>query len=212
MNTNSSQPSSPNNDKRLPHAYNPITLEDLQRSEPSLATTAFARLGEPIYRCAAAPIFAAVLFYREKLPILVPLPILLLIGCLFWRLDAQARRVAVVPLSLSGIKLFLSITDYLRQASINPGLQLVAFQPGFSWLPLFFSICLVCITRRDSATFKVVLAGSCTLLASGLLPGQGFVSIFLLMEVMLFFAIAVAVFVDLQPYFAVQARPVPSSN
>ena len=193
-------------------AYNPVTLTDLQKPALSASKIALNRLVTPVSRCVAAPLFAAILFYREKLPALVPLPILLLIVCLFWRLDGQARRIAAVPLSLSGIKLFFSITDYLRQTHENAGLQPAVFQPGFSWLPLFFSICLVLIAQKESATFKVILTGSCALLASGLLPGQGFVSIFLVAEVMLFFAVTIAVFADLLPYFTTPARPLASTT
>jgi hypothetical protein len=78
--------------------------------------------------------------------------------------------------------------------------------PGFIWLPMFFSICLVFIPRRDSVTFKIVLAGSCVLLASGLLPGQGFVAIFYMVDATLFIAMVVGIFVDLKTYMLSQAQ------
>jgi hypothetical protein len=71
---------------------------------------------------------------------------------------------------------------------------------------MFFSACLVFIPRRDSVTFKIILAGSCLLLASGLLPGEGFVAIFYLLDGTLFLAIVVGVFIDLKSYVPTQVH------
>jgi hypothetical protein len=65
---------------------------------------------------------------------------------------------------------------------------------------MFFSICLVFIPRRDSVTFKIILAGSCVLLLSGLLPGQGFVVVFYLLDTTLFLAMIVGIFIDWKSY------------
>jgi hypothetical protein len=71
---------------------------------------------------------------------------------------------------------------------------------------MFFSVCLVFIPRRDSVTFKIILAGSCLLLASGLLPGQGFVAIFYLLDTTLFLAIVVGIFMDLKSHLPAQVH------
>jgi hypothetical protein len=60
---------------------------------------------------------------------------------------------------------------------------------------------------RESVTFRIVLAASCLLLASGLLPGQGFLCIFYLIDYLLFMAIVVGIFVDLKTYLPTAARP-----
>jgi hypothetical protein len=78
--------------------------------------------------------------------------------------------------------------------------------PRFVWLPMFFAICLVYMPRRDSVTFKIVFAGSCVLLASGLLPGQGFVAIFYVFDTTLFVAMIVEIFLDLKAYMAPQVQ------
>jgi hypothetical protein len=78
--------------------------------------------------------------------------------------------------------------------------------PRFVWLPMFFAICLVYMPRRDSVTFKIVFAGSCVLLASGLLPGQGFVAIFYVFDTTLFVAMIVGIFLDLKAYMAPQVQ------
>lgn len=79
----------------------------------------------------------------------------------------------------------------------------------FYWLPIFFSVCLVFIPKRESATFRIVLAASCLLLASGLLPGSGFVAIFYLVNYTLFVAIVVGIFVDLASHASVPTQPAP---
>jgi len=71
---------------------------------------------------------------------------------------------------------------------------------------MFFSICLIFIPKRDSVTFKIVVAESCLLLASGLLPGQGFLCIFYLLDYLLFIAIVVGIFVDLKTYMPGQVQ------
>jgi hypothetical protein len=53
---------------------------------------------------------------------------------------------------------------------------------------------------RDTKTFKMVMADSFLLLASGLIPGLGFLVIFYLVHYTLFFAIVIAIFSDLKNY------------
>lgn len=190
--------------------YNPITFADLQKSVSSdqLAASLLA----PVPRWAAAPFFGFVLFYTQRLPFLAPLMILILLSCLLARFEDHARKIAAAPLTLSAIKLSFAMANEAAYAFWIPsGAAHRADDGCFYWLPIFFSICLVFIPKRDSVTFKIVLAASCLLLASGLLPGSGFVVIFSMVNYTLFIAIIVGIFADLASYAKVQTQPAPRS-
>jgi hypothetical protein len=199
---------SPNQPKSAPqqNGYNPITLDDLQKSGQSSRADYFGELTDPLARCLAAPLLFFIFVFSNREPLVAPLTFLVLLGCLLIRLDNHPRQIAAVPLTLAAIKLSFQMAEYLN--SSTPGaLSLRGFSdPGFVWLPMFFSICLVFIPRRDSVTFKIILAGSCLLLASGLLPGQGFVAIFYLLDTMLFVAMVIGIFIDLKSYVPAQVH------
>lgn len=191
-------------------AYDPITVDDLQKPASASSGEFAAALLAPVPRWAAAPFFGFVLFYTEKLPFLAPLLILILLSCLLARLADHARKIAAVPLTLSAIKLsFAMANEAAYRFWIPSGATHRADDGCFYWLPIFFSICLVFIPERDSATFKIVLAASSLLLASGLLPGSGFVAIFYMENYTLFIAIVVGIFVDLVSSAAVRNAPAP---
>jgi hypothetical protein len=198
MTTNSSSQPKPTPEH---NGYNPITLDDLQKSSQSSPSDYFGELRDPLVRCVAAPLLFFIIFVTSnREPLVAPLTLLVLLGCLFIRLDHHPRQIAAVPLTLAGIKLAFQMADSLNSSSAN-ALSLRGFSdPGFVWLPMFFSVCLVFIPRRDSVTFRIILAGSCLLLASGLLPGQGFVAIFYLLDTTLFLAIVVGIFIDLKSH------------
>jgi hypothetical protein len=203
MTTNSS-----NQPKPAPqqNGYNPITLDDLQKSGQSSRSDCFGELTDPLARCVAAPLLLFIFVFSNSEPLVAPLTLLVLLGCLFIRLDHHPRQIAAVPLTLAGIKLAFQMAEYLNSSAAN-ALSLRGFSgPGFIWLPMFFSACLIFIPRRDSVTFKIILAGSCLLLASGLLPGQGFVAIFYLLDGTLFLGMVVGIFIDLKSYVPAQVH------
>lgn len=210
MTTNSFDPS------RRPaqqSAYNPITVDDLRKSVPPSSTDFAASLLAPVPRWAAAPFFGFVLFYTQKLPFLAPLLVLILLSCLLARFEEHARKIAAVPLTLSAIKLSFAMANEAAYAFwISSGATHRADDGCFYWLPVFFSVCLVFIPNRDSATFKIVLAASSLLLASGLLPGSGFIAIFYLENYTLFIAVVIGIFVDLISHASApqQASPRPA--
>jgi hypothetical protein len=203
MTTNS--PYQPNHTPQQ-NGYNPITLDDVAKPAQSPRQDCFGELRDPITRCIAAPLLFFIFVFSNRNPLVAPLALLVLLGCLFVGLDNHARQIAAVPLTLAGIKLAFQMAEYLNSSAPN-ALSLRGFSgPGFIWLPMFFSACLVFIPRRDSVTFKIILAGSCLLLASGLLPGEGFVAIFYLLDGTLFLAIVVGVFIDLKSYVPAQVH------
>jgi hypothetical protein len=205
-------PQNPSNRPLHKNGYNPITLEDLQRHGTSAAQTYFDlhELTSPVARCFAIPLLFMILSYTLRTPIVAPLILLVLLGCVLVRLENHPRHIAAVPLTLSSIKLAFLMESSLEFGSlthIKPGNT--TWDPGFVWLPLFFSTCLILIPKRDSVTFKIVLASACVLLASGLLPAEGFLIIFYLLEGTLFFTIVVGIFADLKGNLPLQTRVSP---
>lgn len=192
------------------NGYHPITLDDVTKSPQSPRQDYFGELTDPIARCLAAPLLFFIFVFSHSEPLVAPLTLLVLLGCLLVRLDSHPRQIAAVPLTLAAIKLafqMASLLSFSAQSAVS--LHNFAVDPGFVWLPMFFSICLVFIPRRDSVTFRIILAGSCLLLASGLLPGQGFIAIFYLLDGILFVAIVVGIFVDLKTYMPAQLQSNP---
>ena len=66
------------------------------------------------------------------------------------------------------------------------------------FVPLFLSTCLFFMPLRETKTFKMVMIDSFLLLASGLIPGLGFLLIFYLVHYTLFFAVVIAIISDLK--------------
>ena len=109
----------------------------------------------------------------------------------------SARRIAAVPLTLSAIKLSTEMASHLNASRVNAANpQGLAFEPGVFWLPVFLAACLVFIPNKESVTFRIIFVASCLLLATGLLPGDGFLVIFYVLGVMLFLAMGIGIFVD----------------
>jgi hypothetical protein len=210
MTTNS--PNQPNHGPRR-NGYNPVTLDDVARPPQSPWQTPwqdyFGELRDPVTRCVAAPLLFCIFVFSGRDLLLAPLTLLVLLGCLLIRLENHPRQIAAVPLTLAAIKLAFEMASFLNSPLQNSLSQRsLSTNPGFIWLPMFFSACLVFIPRRDSATFKIILVCSIVLLASGLLPGQGFVAIFYLLDYTLFIPMIVGIFVDLRTYMPGQVQNV----
>jgi hypothetical protein len=204
--------------------YNPITLDQVSKPSGSLLNKpvsslfpesrwgSFGELTGPLSCCVAAPLFALIFFEAKDLRFLSPLFILVLLGCLLSRMEGAIRQAAAVPLALSAVKLSFAMSTCLTEDRIfgrtRPG---GAFDPGFLWLPIFFSVCLAFIRNKETAIFKVIFGGSCVLLAAGLLPAQAFIAIFYMVDVLLFFGVVIAIFADLSPHFQKQAERSPAA-
>jgi len=204
--------------------YNPITFVQLNQASGSLLTrpigTFFSgRLAEPVDELAgpvarsfALPLFAFLFFYTQRMPLVSPLLIVILLGCLISRMEGPMRHVAAVPLSLAAVKLAFAMMSYCNEERvINHTLPTGSWQPGLYWLPIFFSACLAFIRDKDTATFKLIFVCSCILLASGLLPSIAFIGIFYVLDVLLFFGIVIAIFMDMSAYFQKQPGRRPAA-
>jgi hypothetical protein len=147
----------------------------------------------------------------ERYPEVASLSIVALIGCFLLRLNRRERQIAAAPLVVSGVRLALRMATtlfrlpLLRAAttySVNPAYPASQFRPqdyGITWVPLFLAICLFFMPKRTSVTMKIVLACSAVLLVTGLLPSEGYLYIFAMVQMLLFFGIGVGLLVDFLP-------------
>jgi hypothetical protein len=159
----------------------------------------------------AALAFTAIYAVTQRYVQLAPLTIAILIGCVLFRLGARERQFAAVPVALAGIKLALQLagsSSIWHVAHAAPFTSPNVPKPqelGVTWLPLFFSICLFYMPKRVSVTSKITLACSLILLVSGLLPGDGYVFLFAMVQYFLFLAIAIGLLIDFIPQHASSA-------
>lgn len=204
MTTNS--PNQPNHPQQQ-NGYNPITLDDVQKPQQSRTPDFFADFNNPLLRWIAAPILGLIFLFSQQIREVAPLTILVLLGCLLSRLDSYPRQTAAAPLTLAAIKLCCQMASHLNVSSMrgSTGAEF-SVDTGFNWLAMFFSICLIYIPKRESVTFKIILASSCLLLTSGLLPSLGFIAIFSLLSYTLFIAITAGIGVDLKTQLSGQVQ------
>jgi hypothetical protein len=189
---------SPHQPNQLPqqNGYNPITLDDVQMPPSSRTDFLFAELSSPLLRWVAAPLLGFLFILSLRTPEVGALTVLVLFGSVFVRLDPKTRQIATVPLTLATIKLASVMATQFHVLSMRTKPGDLAVDQGFGWLPVFFSVCLVYLPKRESVTLKMILTSSCLLLAAGLLPGLGFVVIFSLLSYTLFFVITVGIVAD----------------
>ena len=166
-------------------------------------------LGWDWLQLAAVPAFLAIYFLEERNRSLAPLSALTLLVCVLARLNEEKRRVAAVPLSLAALMLagrvgFHAATSAARwQGEVE--------EPGVGWLPLFFAACIFLTPELKNYTGRLMMSMSVLLLASGLLPGNGFEFIFVTCQYFLFLAVVVGMSIDFTRYLAV-ANGTPSKT
>jgi hypothetical protein len=181
--------------------YNPIRLDDGQNRRSKWLDD----LNSPIVRLFVALLFLIILGIAWNRPEFGPITIVVLAGCLLYRLENWQRELAAAPLVLAAIRLCLLLPTYVSEWTprINPFNGTVSRTPGgdfgMPWLPAFLSVCLFFLPRKDFVTLKIVVVEALAVILSGLLPGAGFVSILAIFHYTLFFAIAVGLVVDLKP-------------
>jgi hypothetical protein len=182
--------------------YNPITADQIARPRDDGAFDLTKTLSKGS-RMLAVPFFG-LLFVVENLKLAIaPISILLLFGCLYYRMDLRMRQIASIPLAFSTFLLFLQFSVGRGIGGVPSMNGLDQSDPsgwGMPFVPLFLSACLFFMPLRDTKTFKMVAADSFLLLASGLIPGLGFLVIFYLVHYTLFIAIVIAIISDLKNY------------
>jgi len=182
--------------------YNPITLGD---TEDQRDASWHHNFEPPVVRLFVSLLFTVIFSISWYRPDLSPVTILVVAGCLLYRLEPWQRKLAAAPLLLAAIRLCLVLPAYAAEWAPNVD----PFNPKFSraaggdfgipWIPAFLSVCLFYLPRQDSVTLKIVVVESLAVILSSLLPGSGFLSILAIFHFTLFFAISVGLLLDLKP-------------
>jgi hypothetical protein len=149
-------------------------------------------------------VFIALYSLAQRYAQVIPVTVGVLVVCTLLRMNGRERMFAAVPVGIAGILLALHMAAlFARQAAgmasgFFPG-NIKPQDYGVNWLPLFFSVCLFYMPKRVSVTARIVLACSVVLLVAGLLPGDGYLYIFALAQMMLFVVIGVGLIIDFAP-------------
>lgn len=152
-------------------------------------------------------VFLGAYLLIERNPVFAPITVLLLLVVVLLALDTRRRRIAIAPLTLAAIRLASEMSANFARNS-NRSLMRQTFGTPEAWLPLFLAACIFFGPRLHGVTETIALTLSMVLLVSGLLPGEGYLVVFAIVEYTLFVAIAVGLTVDMASRAPMQ-RAVP---
>jgi hypothetical protein len=196
------EPSVPNQPRRdVPRgAYNPITLDDLQKPSESGIEALVGPLDTNVARSCAAILFVLILVFSERVLELSPLIIVVLLGGLLYRMNKRERLIAGAPVTFAAVRLAMLLaerfspwdTSLYSRAGVFPANDL-----GVPWMPLLLSVCLFYMPVKDTYTGKLIFWDSIVLLLSGLLPVDGYSVVFAMVLYTLFIGIAITLVFDL---------------
>jgi hypothetical protein len=182
--------------------YNPISFGgNGDQEQPSW----LGELESPLARMFVALLFALIFGIAWRRPEFSPLTILVVVGCLLYRLEPWQREMATAPLLLAAIRFYLLLPGFSTE--VMPHFNQFTGRPvytpsseyGMPWIPAFLSVCLFFLPRKHSATLKIVVAEALAVVLSSLLPGQGLLVILTILNYTLFFAVTVGLLIDLKP-------------
>jgi hypothetical protein len=197
------EPSVPNQSRReVPRgAYNPITLDDLQKSSEFSIEGLVGPLDTNTARSFAAILFVVIFVFSQRVLELSPLIIVVLLGGLLYRMNKRERLIAGAPLTFAAVRLALLLAERYSPWDTSsysaPPSMFHANDIGVPWMPLFLSVCLFYMPVRDTYTSKLIFWDSVVLLLSGLLPVDVFSVIFAFVLYTLFPGIAATLAIDL---------------
>lgn len=183
------------------HAYRPITVEDLGNAYGS---PLFAGLETSSARTLGGVLFLVIFALSRNLLQLSALLLVVLLGCLLYRMDTRERQIAAIPLTFSAIRLGFQMSEHLSLWQPGPSADAVvvshAFDSGIHWLPLFFCAYLFYSPWKQSYTSRLIFWYSIMLLLSGLLPGdEAYLYLCSMLFYTLFVAIVITLILDLHP-------------
>jgi hypothetical protein len=150
-------------------------------------------------RWLAMPLFGLIYFIAEQLPEFRPLTIFVMLACLLLRMETRDRELAGIPLTLAAMRLAYQMTSGSAALVGSPGImpaQMKASMLGMPWVPMFFAVCIFYLPRKATATGKIMAASAICMLVSGLLPGEGYVVIFGIIQYTLFVGVVVGLVAD----------------
>lgn len=149
------------------------------------------------FKWLAIPVFAVIYVVTQERPEFRPLTMLVLLACVLFRMEYRYRQLAGVVLTMAAMKLAYQMAS--RSLSLFGAAAAPQIQDTFvavPWLPMFFATCVFYMPRFATVTGKIMMIGAITMLASGLLPGDGYVVIFGMIQYSLFLAVGIGLAVD----------------
>jgi hypothetical protein len=186
-------------------AYKPITLQDLEAKEDPF----FKDLDTPLAKWAAVLLFVLIFIMARDLYFLSPLLILILLGCVLYRMNTRERAIAGVPITFAAIRLGISLAEMFPMRTLGTAANMLRAQTsGVMWVPLFLGACLFYTPWKATYTSAVVFWESVVYLLAGLLPIDGFLGISSMMAYAMFFVIGFTLVRDFSPaWFASNCAP-----
>lgn len=183
------------------NGYQPITLEDVQNPYSS---PLFAGLETTSARALGGILFFVIFVVSRNILQASAIILVLLLGCLLYRMDKRERQIAAIPLTFAAIRLGFQMSEHLSlwrpvYANADSAAANQAFESGIHWLPLFFCAYLFYSPWKQSYTGRLVFWSSMILLLSGLLPGDGYLYVCSVLFYTLFVAMVVTLILDLNP-------------
>ncbi|ABF42674.1 hypothetical protein Acid345_3673 [Candidatus Koribacter versatilis Ellin345] len=154
------------------------------------------KLEGPVAKLVGAAVFAGAYVLIEQNRRFLPIAVFLLLCAVLLRFDERRRRIAVAPLLLATLRLASQMSSAMLPNTERSMLrQAIGTVPA--WVPLFLGACLFFGPNFKTVTQVMATALSSLLLFSGLLPGDGYLLVFVIVEYLLFVAMGIALIVDL---------------
>jgi len=150
-------------------------------------------------RWLAMPLFGLIYYVAQQFPDFRALTIFVMLACILFRMETHDRQLAGVPLTLAAMRLAYQMSSSPATMIGAPGImspQTKAALIGVPWVPMFFAICIFYLPRRATTTGKIMAASSISMILSGLLPAQGYVVIFAIVQYTLFVGVVVGLLAD----------------
>jgi hypothetical protein len=150
-------------------------------------------------RWLAMPLFGLIYYVAQQFPDFRPLTIFVMLACILFRMEARDRQLAGVPLTLAAMRLAYQMSSGASTLIGAAGIvspQAKASMLGVPWVPMFFAICIFYLPRRATVTGKIMAASAISMVLSGLLPGEGYVVIFAIVQYTLFVGVLVGLVTD----------------
>lgn len=150
-------------------------------------------------RWLAMPLFGVIYYIAQQFPDFRPLTIFVMLACILFRMEPHDRQLAGVPLTLAAMRLAYQMTTSAATLIGGPAImspQAKASMLGVPWVPMFFAICIFYLPRKATTTGKIMAASAISMVLSGLLPGEGYVVIFAIVQYTLFVGVLVGLVTD----------------
>lgn len=206
--TNQSSNSSPSGQplkEDVRGVYNPITQEDLEYVHSGF----FKDLDTPSAKLTGLFLFALLFFLSNNFFFEAPLIILILFGCVLYRMSGRERRIATLPLGFATLRLATALASELPYWTPTADIAR-ATQAGLPWLPLFLAASLFYSPWKLSHTSRMIFWESLIYLLTGFLNVDAFLFVSTLLHYVMFIGLVITLILDLAPNWSNAGTPQPA--